>query len=223
MTSPCFVVIELAGEYAGHARALESLAVVVRAERGVVLAVAAPGRVAGLEPGTVAAGLLIARWPDRDGAISAIRSAILPLLHGQVPASSTPLVLAIEGLPEAGLPEMLDIPTTASVPKPPSSRGNVLLLIRGSAWDQARLDQYRDIILPMHKERGGYYEVFAVAPGQVEALSGEWTEQILAISRWPTRAAAEDFWYSDRYQTQAIPIRLGAGRFTVHMLEAAAG
>jgi uncharacterized protein (DUF1330 family) len=60
-----------------------------------------------------------------------------------------------------------------------------------------------------------------VAPGQVEALSGEWTEQILAISRWPTRAAAEDFWYSDRYQAEAIPIRLGAGRFTVHMLEAA--
>lgn len=222
MATPCFLVIELPGEYAGHARVLDDLAQRVGAAGGRALAWAPPGRVAGLEPGSVAAGLLIARWPDRAAATAAAQNDLLPALRRVIPPASTPLVLAIEGLPDEGLPGMLDIPTTASVPPPPSSRGNVLLLVRGSAWDPARLDQYRDIILPMHKERGGYYEVFAVAPGQVEALAGQWSEQILAISRWPTRAAAEDFWYSDRYQTQAIPIRLGAGRFTVHMLEAAA-
>jgi uncharacterized protein (DUF1330 family) len=219
--TPCFLVIELAGEYAGHARVPDDLAQRVRVAGGQALAWAPPGRVAGLEPGSVAAGLLIARWPDRAAAVTAAKRELLPVLGRAIPAGSTPLVLAIEGLPDEGLPGMLDIPTTASVPRPPSTRGNVFLLVRGSAWDPARLDRYRDIILPMHKERGGYYEVFAVAPGQVEALSGEWTEQILAISRWPTRAAAEDFWYSDRYQDEAIPIRLGAGRFTVHMLEAA--
>jgi hypothetical protein len=40
------------------------------------------------------------------------------------------------------------------------------------------------------------------------------------VSRWPTRAAADDFWYSERYQRVAIPLRLGAGRFTVHQVAA---
>jgi uncharacterized protein (DUF1330 family) len=95
------------------------------------------------------------------------------------------------------------------------------MLIRGSASDPARMDGYRDVILPMIKERGGYYEVFALQPGAVVAWSGAWTEQIFAISRWPERSAAEDFWYSDRYQSVAIPKRLGAGRFAVHLLDAA--
>ena len=64
-------------------------------------------------------------------------------------------------------------------------------------------------------------EVFAVAPGEVTALSGVWRDQIFAISRWPTRAAAEDFWFCDRYQTQAIPLRVGYGRFDVNLLDAA--
>ena len=95
------------------------------------------------------------------------------------------------------------------------------MVIRGSVSDQAGIDGYRDVILPMLKERGGYYEVFALQPGEVTTLSGQWTEQIFAISRWPQRASAEDFWYSERYQTVAIPRRLGAGHFSVHLLDAA--
>jgi uncharacterized protein (DUF1330 family) len=223
VSAPCYLLIELAEEHARQARLLEELAGLVRAAGGTVLAWAPPGRVAGLEPATVAAGLLIAKWPSREAARKATEARLLPRLRAGLPGSMVPLILAVEGLPEAGLPEMMDIPTVASVPKPPSPKGNVLLVIRGSAWDQAKLDQYRDVILPMHKERGGYYEVFAVAPGQVEAFSGEWRDAIFAISRWPTRVAAEDFWYSERYQGTAIPIRLGAGRFSVHMLEASAG
>jgi uncharacterized protein (DUF1330 family) len=64
--------------------------------------------------------------------------------------------------------------------------------------------------------------VFALSAGEVTALHGEWSDVIFAISRWPTRAAAEDFWYSERYQKTAIPLRLnGAGRFTVSLLDAA--
>jgi hypothetical protein len=73
----------------------------------------------------------------------------------------------------------------------------------------------------MLKARRGYYEVFALMPGEVVALSGQWNDAIFAISRWPIRGMAEDFWYSAQYQTQAIPLRLGAGRFTVHLLDAA--
>jgi uncharacterized protein (DUF1330 family) len=222
VTKPWFVLVELAGEHAHQQTLLADLAREAQAAGGRVLAWAAPGRVTGLEPGSVAAGLLLARWPDHDSARRAA-SALLPHIRAGLPATTAPLVLAVEGLPDAGLPEMMEIPTTASVPRPASERDNVLLVIRGTAWDPAKLDQYRDVILPMHKERAAYYEVFAVAPGQVEAVAGEWQDAIFAVSRWPTRAAAEDFWYSERYQGTAIPIRLGAGRFTVHMLGATPG
>jgi uncharacterized protein (DUF1330 family) len=222
VANPWFVLVEIAGEHARQRGFLETLAGAARAAGGTVLAQAPAGRVAGLEPGTVAASLLLARWPDREAARRG-SAALEPLIRAGLPPGTQPVVLAVEGLPEEGLPGMPDIPTTASVPRPASARGNVFLVIRGTAWDQGKLDQYRDVILPMHKERGGYYEVFAVAPGQVEALAGDWKDAIFAVSRWPTRAAAEDFWYSDRYQGTAIPIRLGAGRFSVHMLEAAPG
>jgi uncharacterized protein (DUF1330 family) len=220
VTSPWFVLIELAGEHANQIGVLRDLVFAASTEGGEVRAFAPPGRVACLEPGSVSAGLLLMKWRDPTVAMDAVRRTLLPKLARALPSGQQPLVLAVEGLPEQGLPDMLDIPTAASVPAPPSPRGNFLLVIRGTAWDQAKLDKYRDVILPMHKERGGYYEVFAVNPGQVEALSGQWNDKIFAISRWPTRAAAEDFWFSERYQTHAIPIRLGAGRFTVHMLEA---
>lgn len=220
MTMPAFLVLELAGEHAGQVRVLADAARAVQQDGGDVYAYAPPGRVACLEPGTVASGLLIARFAARARAIAVGREVVLPHLRRAVPAALTPRLLVADSLPDAGLPEMMAIPTAASVPRSGDPRQHYFLLIRGSAWDQQRLDAYRDVILPMHFERGGYYESFAIAPGQVEALSGAWTDGIFAISRWPARERAEDFWFSDRYQSEAIPLRLGAGRFTVHGLQA---
>lgn len=220
MTTPAFLVLELAGEHAHQVRVLADAARQVQQGGGEVYASAPPGRVACLEPGTVAAGLLIARFADRAQATAAGRELLLPQVRRAVPDALTPVLLVADGLPAAGLPEMMDIPTAASVPRPDAAQRHFFLLVRGSAWDQERLNAYRDVILPMHFERGGFYESFAIAPGQVEALSGTWSDGIFAISRWPARARAEDFWYSDRYQGDAIPLRLGAGRFTVHGLEA---
>lgn len=223
MTTPAFLVVELAGEHAGQVRVLAAAASAARQAGGVVFAHAPSGRVACLEPGTVAAGLLVVRFASRDAAERCARGAVLPLLGEQLPRGAVPVVLVADSLPDAGLPELPAIPTSASVPRPRDDARHFFLLVRGTAWDADRLGAYRDVILPMHFERGGYYEAFAIEPGQVAALSGTWTEQIFAISRWPSRAAAEDFWYCDRYQLEAIPLRLGAGRFTVHGMEAAAG
>jgi uncharacterized protein (DUF1330 family) len=220
MKAPAFLVVELAGEHANQVRVLGDAARLVQQRGGAVFAYAPPGRVACLEPGTVASGLLIARFTDRSRATAVARDELLPHLQRHLPAALTPLVLIADSLPDEGLPTMPDIPTSASVPRPPNGGSNYFLLVRGTAWDQGRLDAYRDVILPMHFERGGYYEAFAIAPGQVEAISGAWTEAIFAISRWPAHAKAEDFWFSDRYQQEAIPLRLGAGRFTVHGLAA---
>lgn len=221
MPTPTFLLIDLPTEHANQAGLLVELAALVLSGGGELFAQAPAGRVAGLEPGTVASGMLIAKWSDGEQLRAVARDQIIPAIKSALPADAKPLVLAAEALPDAGLPQMLEIPTVASVKRPPASPRNTFLVIRGSAWNQAKLDQYRDIILPMHFERGGYYESFAINPGQVEALLGEWRDGIFAISRWPSRALAESFWYAERYQKSAIPIRLGAGRFTVHLLEAA--
>lgn len=220
MANPSFLFVELAAEHANQVGVLEQLAGTVRSAGGDVLAWAPPGRISCLEPGTVASGILLARWREPGATMDVATRKLVSILAAAAPAHSTPLVLKVNGLRERGLPEMMEIPTVASVPVAPKSPRNALMVIRGSVSDQARIDGYRDVILPMLKERGGYYEVFALQPGEVTTLSGQWTEQIFAISRWPQRANAEDFWYSERYQTVAIPKRLGAGRFFVHLLDA---
>jgi uncharacterized protein (DUF1330 family) len=217
---PGYLLLEITGEHARQVEILRDAATTIRRGGGRVLGWGAPGQVASLEPGAPSGGLVLARWSDPQALRRVARDQLLPQLKSMLPPPTIPTLLAVEGLPDNGLPEMLDIPTVASVPPPKSMRGTALLIIRGRAWDPAALDRYRDVILPMHKERAGYYEAFAVAPGQVEALSGEWSDLIFAVSRWPSAAVAEDFWYSERYQTVAIPMRLGAGKFSVHMLRA---
>lgn len=221
MASPSYLFVELAREHSDHQGLLDAAAAAVRSGGGEVLAYAPCGRIACLEPGTVASGMLIARWADPAALTQVAKEMVVPLLDRGMPGASAPLVLRVSGLPSDGLPDMMDIPTVASVPTAPRVPRNALMVIRGSVFSQAGIDGYRDVILPMIKERRGYYEVFALQPGEVEALSGKWTEQIFAISRWPQRSNAEDFWYSDRYQTYAIPKRLGNGRFDVHLLDAA--
>ncbi len=221
MANPSFLFVELPGEHADQVGILARSAADLRRRGGEVLAFAPAGRVASLEPGTMGASILIARWPEPGAAMEAAGRDLVAALGKALPAGSTPLVLQVAGLPENGLPEMMEIPTVASVPPAPRTPRNALMVIRGSVSDPTRIDGYRDVILPMLKERGGYYEVFALQPGEVTAFAGEWNEQIFAISRWPQRANAEDFWYSERYQTVAIPKRLGAGRFTVNLVDAA--
>lgn len=218
--NPGFILVELAGEHPGQLRLLETAAKLLTEGGAQVHAWAPAGRVACFEPGTVGAGMLIASMRDPAGIAPLVKRALLPHLTANMPSHSIPKVLQVNGLPAEGLPTMMDIPTVASVPRPPQGLRNALMVIQGTGTNPAQMDKYRDIILPMMKERGSYYEAFALAAGEVVALSGAWTEQIFAISRWPTRASAEDFWFAERYQGTAIPLRIGAGKFTVHVLEA---
>jgi uncharacterized protein (DUF1330 family) len=219
--TPAFLFVELPAAHANQVHVLEDAARLLGAAGAEVLAYAAPGRVSCLEPATVAAGMLIARVGDAARATAIANDRLLPALRRVLPSDFEPTVLQVVGLPEKGLPEMMAIPTVASVPAAPRVPRNALMVIRGSVTNQSQLDKYRDVILPMLKERNGYYEVFAVSAGEVVALSGRWNDQIFAISRWPTRAAAEDFWYCDQYQQTAIPLRVGYGHFAVHLLDAA--
>jgi hypothetical protein len=49
----------------------------------------------------------------------------------------------------------------------------------------------------------------------IDVLHGKWSEDIFAISRWKSMKSIHEFWYGERYQNTAIPIRIGAGKFSV--------
>lgn len=164
-----------------------------------------------LEPGTVPAHTLILEFASRVAARAAWQALPLSLIERPSP----PLVLLVGKVPDAGFGDA-SIPTLANV-EPGDDNDPVLLLIEGSASDQAAMDRYRDIILPMMFERHAFYIAFELG-GDVEVLSGEWDEAIFAISRWPSRESARSFWLSERYQNDAIPLRLDIGRFSVAVL-----
>lgn len=165
-----------------------------------------------IEPGSLPAHCLVLSFAD-----SASRDAAWPTVEALMAQTGanlgrTPIVLAMAGVPEAGLGP--DIPTQATVAVAPALLPPAYLLIEGTATDQARMDRYRDIILPMMVERSAYYLAFELG-GSVQVLSGSWNQAIFAISRWPSMGHALDFWLSRRYQVDAIPLRLDIGTFDV--------
>jgi uncharacterized protein (DUF1330 family) len=180
--------------------------------RGAVLAAAEGERVTPLEAGTAHSGLLIARFAFEEDLQACFEALSLP--DGTV-------ALAAAGLPYEGWPGDF-VPTIATVDVPDAGAPRTYMVIEGTGTDQDRMDRYRDIILPMMRERGSYYVLFELG-GSVRVLAGQWSEGIFAISRWPSRAHAEDFWFADRYQNVAIPLRTGAGRFDVQIVEGLAG
>jgi uncharacterized protein (DUF1330 family) len=212
--APAFLVLKPATADAGW---LATWTTAIEAARGCILAASARDGVEVLETGTFHTGLLMARFahaPDLD-AFWATAGALAAAL----PEGSQ--VLALPGLPWEGWPGSF-VPTIATVDVPASEDPRAYMLIEGTPGDEARMDQYRDIILPMLRERGAYYVAFELG-GAIRVLHGQWTDLIVAISRWPDIGRAHDFWFSERYQTVAIPTRTGAGRFDVQLVTGLAG
>ncbi|QGN55822.1 DUF1330 domain-containing protein [Novosphingobium sp. Gsoil 351] len=186
------------------------------AHRGTVLAAADAAEVTVLEPGSRHTGLTILRF-----AFPEDRSALWSACADLIAADPALVALASNGIAWEGWPGNF-VPTIATVEVPAADTARCFMVIEGTGTDQARMDRYRDIILPMMRERGAYYVVFELG-GAIEVWAGAWAEGIFAISRWPSRAHAEDFWFSERYQGEAIPIRTGVGRFDVQIVDGVAG
>ncbi len=156
----------------------------------------------------------IVEYPSMDSAKQAWSSLDVSDLQEPEP----PLVIAANTLTPDGYPsEMGFIPNHKNV-DPGPTQPPALMIIEGSAEDQSRMDQYRDIILPMMRERGAFYTCFELY-GAIEVLSGAWSEAIFAISRWPGMHLPIDFWKSEKYQNTAIPLRVDHSRFNVVILE----
>jgi uncharacterized protein (DUF1330 family) len=209
-TPTAFIVVKA---YCQHLRfaAFVPAAGAVAARHGGKVRVCRPvHEVTAIEPGSLPCHLWIAEFPSRAKADAAWAD-----LKGQVAAITQdipPVILSMDGVPPVGLPDF--IPTPSNVTAPESLLSPAYFLIEGTATDQARMDQYRDILLPMMKQRSAYYVAFELG-GSVRVLSGKWSEAIFAISRRPSVAFAYDAWMAARYQKDAVPLRLGIGKFSV--------
>lgn len=217
--TPRFLVIEVPDLVAAR-RCFPALQKHTAATGGTVLAAALPRAVEVLEAGSRLAAVFIARWQDaaaleaswRDGGADAFAAA------AAVPGSRA---ISVQGIPTAGLPGDF-LPTVATVEAPKLASPPAYMLVQGSVSGLEAIQKYVEIIMPMLRERRGYYVVYAEAP-DVTVLHGQWNEQAFIVSRWPTIDAARDFWWCERYQDSAIPIRTGHGAFTVLLMPGIAG
>jgi uncharacterized protein (DUF1330 family) len=192
----------------------------VRAAAGLVLAAAPPRDVEVLEAGTRLTAVFIARF-DRSADLDDFwRRAGADAFE---PAAAVPgsRAVSVPGIPPGGLADAF-LPTAANVHTPARDTPPAYMLVQGSVTDPGPIGEYVSIIMPMLRERHGYYAVYATAP-EVDALHGEWHEQAFILSRWPTLEAARDFWWCDRYQQVAIPVRTGHGAFSVLLMPGLAG
>ena len=189
---------------------------------GTVLAGVSADGVECLEPGTPDSAVFLVEFGQAQQARAFWASERHQNLLPPTSSQAGLLALVVPGLPYNGLPEAMEIPTTASVEPPEGHGPRAFMVIQGSVSDQERMDQYRDILLPLIAAQGAFYiafEIMAVA----EVLMGNWPWSLFAISRWPDYAAGHAVWDSDRYQTKAIPKRTGAGIFHVHFFTGSAG
>jgi uncharacterized protein (DUF1330 family) len=210
--NPHFLIVKWPG---GAQADLAPFAAACAAAGGVVLAQAGADAVEALEKPTTRHGaLLIARF-----AHGAELDAAWAARPHDPPAGAQ--ALAAPGLPWEGWPGEF-VPTIATVDVPSGDGPRAFMLIEGTGTDEAAMDAYRAIIMPMLRERGAWYPAFEFGGG-VRALHGSFEWAFLAISRWPDIGRARDFWYCDRYQQVAIPARTGAGSFEVQLCEGQAG
>lgn len=217
--TPRFLVLEVPDLVAAR-HCFPALRDRVAASGGTVLAAALPRAVEVLEAGSRLAAVFIARWDD-DAALEACWRSGGAADFAPAAAVAGSRALAVNGVPTAGLPGDF-LPTVATVEAPRLETPPAYMLVQGSVSGLEAIQQYVGIIMPMLRERRGYYVVYAEAP-DVEVLHGEWREQAFIVSRWPTIEAARDFWWCERYQDTAIPVRTGHGAFTVLMMPGMAG
>ena len=97
--------------------------------------------------------------------------------------------------------------------------GPVYMLVIGQVHDGDKMQVYAKAIRDhlLYEQEQGYYTAIGKP---VEMFEGEWPgNQSVVLARFPSRAHAQRFWYSDAYQNQVKPLREGAGDFTVAVFD----
>lgn len=217
--TPRFLVAEVPDLVAAR-RCFPALQARAAASGGTVLAAALPRDVEVLEAGSRLAAVFIARWDDKAG-LDAFWTGGGSADFAPAAAVAGSRAVSVKGVPVGGLPDDF-LPTIATVEAPQLPTPPAYMLVQGSVTGLEAIQEYVGIIMPMLRERRGYYVVYAES-SDVEVLHGAWSEQAFIVSRWPTIEAARDFWWCGRYQDEAIPVRTGHGAFTVLLMPGLAG
>lgn len=92
------------------------------------------------------------------------------------------------------------------------------LLVTAQVTDRARMGAYARALAAsgLYEAHGGGYAFI----GQPALALEDWPEGASAVlARFPSRAAAEAFWFSDTYQHDIKPLREGAGTFQVAIFD----
>jgi uncharacterized protein (DUF1330 family) len=92
------------------------------------------------------------------------------------------------------------------------------LLVTAKVADRAKMAAYTEALAAsgLYAKHGGRYLFVGPAANPVE----DWPQgQSAVLAIFPSRAAAEAFWFSDAYQNDIKPLRDGAGEFHVAIFE----
>lgn len=98
------------------------------------------------------------------------------------------------------------------------------MIILSIVHDVERYQAYRASLIEYGTlgEFGG--KVLAVGTrleAEPDVLEGDWpSDRHSFVIRWPCAAAAHAFWNSETYQTKNLPLRVGAGQFSVALFPA---
>ncbi|MGI4878808.1 MAG: DUF1330 domain-containing protein [Janthinobacterium lividum] len=95
----------------------------------------------------------------------------------------------------------------------------VFMLVTARVGDRARMSAFARALdeSGLYAAHGGTTE-FAGQPAN--RLEG-WPDGVTAtVIRFPSRTAAESFWFSAKYQDELKPLRRGAGTFQVAIFDA---
>jgi uncharacterized protein (DUF1330 family) len=95
----------------------------------------------------------------------------------------------------------------------------VLMLVQGRITAFGGMGEYARKLRDtgIYPSVGGYY----VASGRpVDIFEGAYPDdQTFIVARFPCLAKARAFWYSELYQREILPLRAGAGTFSVSVYE----
>ncbi|MGL4541009.1 MAG: DUF1330 domain-containing protein [Polymorphobacter sp.] len=105
-----------------------------------------------------------------------------------------------------------DHPAANAAPKP------AFLLVTARVTDREKMSAYSKALAEsgLYAAHGGSYEFVGQPANAVEG----WPAGVSAVlARFPSRAAAEAFWFSAKYQQDIKPLRRGAGTFQVAIFD----
>lgn len=95
----------------------------------------------------------------------------------------------------------------------------VYLVVTAVVTDTAKMGAYVQALAEsgLYARHGGRYLVV----GQPSAELEDWDGRRVVVAEFPSREAAEAFWWSETYQEKVRPLRDGAGEFHVAIFDPA--